>query len=49
VTAGRLSSYRKLLREQEYNRATPAEKRARDKRFGKMARSVMSERKARES
>jgi len=43
----RLSSYRKLLREQAFNSATLAEKRARDKRFGKMVKSVMSEKKTR--
>lgn len=39
----RLSSYRKLMREQEFNSATLAEKRAKEKRFGKMIKSVLSE------
>jgi len=43
----RLSSYRKLMREQAFNSATLAEKRARDKRFGKMIRSILSEKNAR--
>ena len=43
LTERRLASYRKLLREQAYNSATLAEKRARDRRFGKMVKSVMSE------
>ncbi len=37
----RLSNYRKLLREQAFNSATLAEKRAKDKDFGKLVRSVM--------
>jgi ribosome biogenesis GTPase len=45
----RLSSYQKLMREQALNSATLAEKRARDKRFGKMIKSVLSEKKARRS
>lgn len=49
VDARRLSSYLKLLREQAFNSATLAEKRARDKRFGKMVKSVMSEKKKRTS
>jgi ribosome biogenesis GTPase len=49
LDARRLSSYLKLVREQAFNSATLAEKRARDKRFGKMARSVMAEKKARRS
>lgn len=47
LNARRLSSYQKLMREQALNSATLAEKRARDKRFGKMIRSVLSEKKAR--
>ena len=43
----RLSSYQKLMREQEFNSATLAEKRAKDKRFGKMIKSVLSEKKTR--
>jgi ribosome biogenesis GTPase len=45
----RLSSYRKLMREQALNSATLAEKRARDKRFGKMIKSILSEKNARRS
>jgi len=45
----RLASYQKLMREQEFNSATLAEKRAKDKRFGKMVKSVMSEKNARRS
>jgi ribosome biogenesis GTPase len=41
LDARRLSSYRKLMREQAFNSATLAEKRARDKQFGKMIKSVM--------
>jgi len=44
--ARRLSSYQKLMREQEFNSATLAERRAKDKRFGKMIKSVLSEKKA---
>ena len=47
--ARRLSSYHKLMREQEFNSATLAEKRAKDKQFGKMIKSVLSEKKARRS
>ena len=39
----RLSNYRKLMREQAFNSASLAEKRARDKNFGKMIKSVLSE------
>lgn len=37
----RLANYRKLLREQAFNSATLAEKRAKDRDFGKLVRSVM--------
>ena len=37
----RLSSYRKLLREQAINKASLAEKRARDREFGRYVRSVL--------
>ncbi|MGD2127911.1 MAG: ribosome small subunit-dependent GTPase A [Lysobacterales bacterium] len=47
LSARRLASYQKLMREQEFNSATLAEKRARDKRFGKMVKSVLSEKNAR--
>jgi ribosome biogenesis GTPase len=47
LDARRLSSYKKLMREQDFNSATLAEKRARDKRFGKMVKSVLSGKKAR--
>ena len=49
LNARRLSSYQKLMREQAFNSATLAEKRAREKRFGKMIKSVLSEKKARRS
>jgi ribosome biogenesis GTPase len=39
----RLTNYQKLLREQEFNAATLAEKRARDRSFGKMVKSVMAD------
>mgnify|MGYP001821881456 FL=1 len=41
----RLASYRKLMREQAFNSATLAEKRARDRSFGKMIKSHLSEKK----
>lgn len=47
LQARRLTSYQKLMREQEFNSATLAEKRAKDKRFGKMIKSVLSEKNAR--
>ena len=47
LDARRLASYQKLMREQAFNSATLAEKRARDKRFGKMVKTVMSEKQAR--
>jgi ribosome biogenesis GTPase len=37
----RLSSYLKLMREQAFNKATLAEKRARDREFGRYVRSIM--------
>lgn len=43
LEARRLSNYRKLMREQAFNSASLAEKRARDKNFGKMIKSVLSE------
>jgi ribosome biogenesis GTPase len=49
LDARRLSSYKKLMREQDFNSATLAEKRARDKRFGKMIKSVLSDKKARKT
>lgn len=46
----RLTSYQKLLREQAFNTATLAEKRARDREFGRHVRSVMdSKRKNKDS
>ncbi len=39
----RLTSYQKLMREQALNSATLAEKRAKDKAFGKMVHNVQSE------
>jgi ribosome biogenesis GTPase len=47
LDARRLSSWRKLLREQAFNRATLAEKRAREKRFGKMIKAHLSDSKNR--
>ncbi len=41
INERRLANYRKLLREQAFNSATLAEKRAKDKDFGKLVRSVM--------
>lgn len=49
LDARRLSSYQKLMREQAFNSATLAEKRARDKTFGKMVKSVLSEKMTRRS
>jgi ribosome biogenesis GTPase len=46
LKARRLASYQKLMREQAFNSATLAEKRAKDKRFGKMIKSVLSEKKS---
>jgi ribosome biogenesis GTPase len=43
----RLSSYQKLQREQAFNSATMAEKRARDKIFGKMVKAHLAEKKRR--
>ncbi|MEJ2399922.1 MAG: ribosome small subunit-dependent GTPase A [Xanthomonadales bacterium] len=45
LDARRLSSWRKLIREQAFNSATLAEKRARDKSFGKMVRAHLADRK----
>jgi ribosome biogenesis GTPase len=41
VDERRLGSYRKLMREQAFNSATLAERRAQDREFGKHVRSVM--------
>lgn len=41
----RLSNYKKLMREQAYNNATLAEKRARDRSFGKMIKSHLADKK----
>jgi ribosome biogenesis GTPase len=49
LDARRLANFQKLMREQVFNSATLAEKRARDKRFGKMIKSVLSEKNARRS
>jgi len=43
----RLSSYQKLMREQAFNSATLAEKRARDKSFGKMIKAHLSDKTSR--
>lgn len=47
LEARRLSSYQKLMREQVFNTATLAEKRARDKNFGKMIKAHLSDKKNR--
>lgn len=41
----RLASYKKLIREQAFNAATLAEKRAKDRQFGRHVRSVMHSKK----
>ena len=43
LEARRLSNYRKLMREQAFNSASLAEKRARDKNFGKMIKSILAD------
>ena len=43
LDARRLANYLKLMREQAFNSASLAEKRARDRDFGKMIKSVLSE------
>ena len=48
LEARRLTSYQKLIREQAFNSATLAEKRARDKSFGKMIKAHLSGKKNRE-
>ena len=48
LEARRLLSYQKLMREQAFNSATLAEKRARDKSFGKMIKAHLSYKKSRE-
>ena len=45
----RLSSYLKLTREQAFNKETLAEKRERDRRFGRYVRNVMKDKKKRKS
>jgi ribosome biogenesis GTPase len=47
LEARRLSSYQKLMREQAFNSATLAEKRARDKSFGKMIKAHLSDKQGR--
>ena len=49
LEARRLTSYQKLIREQAFNSATLAEKRARDKSFGKMIKAHLANKKNRES
>jgi ribosome biogenesis GTPase len=46
---GTKQNTQKLLREQEFNSLTLAEKRARDKSFGKLIKSVISEKQSRNS
>jgi ribosome biogenesis GTPase len=43
----RFENYLKLLKEQAHNSASLAEKRSKDKQFGKLCRSVMAEKKHR--
>jgi ribosome biogenesis GTPase len=45
----RMERWRKLLREDQFNAASLAERRSADKAFGKMVRRVMSEKKAKKS
>lgn len=47
LNARRLANFQKLMREQAFNSATLAERRARDKRFGKMIKTILSEKDAR--
>ena len=47
LKARRLASYQKLMREQAFNSATLAEKRARDKDFGKMIKAHLSDKTSR--
>ncbi len=47
IDTQRFARWRKLVREEEYNSASLAERRAKDKTFGKMVRSVMKEKKKR--
>jgi ribosome biogenesis GTPase len=47
LSARRLSSFQKLMREQAFNSATLAEKRARDRQFSKMIKNHMSNKKNR--
>jgi ribosome biogenesis GTPase len=47
LDARRLSNFQKLLREQAFNKATLAEKRARDRQFGKMIKDHLSDKKSR--
>jgi ribosome biogenesis GTPase len=47
LDARRLANFRKLMREQAFNSATLAERRAREKRFGKMIKSILSDKNAR--
>jgi ribosome biogenesis GTPase len=47
MEARRLSSFQKLMREQAFNSATMAEKRARDRSFGKMIKAHLSEKQGR--
>lgn len=47
LEARRLSSYQKLMREQAFNSATLAEKRARDKSLGKLYKAILSDKKKR--
>jgi ribosome biogenesis GTPase len=49
LEARRLASFRKLLREQAFNSATLAEKRARDRSFGKMYKSLLAQKNTRNS
>ena len=47
IDAARVKRWRKLVAEEAFNNATLAERRARDRAFGKMARQVMADKRSR--
>jgi ribosome biogenesis GTPase len=47
VDGARLDRWRKLAREEAFNTSTIAERRARDKRFGRLIKNVVKEKKSR--
>ncbi|WP_153913199.1 ribosome small subunit-dependent GTPase A [Shewanella sp. TC10] len=49
ITERRFSSYQKLMREQAFNSATLAQKRAKDKAFGKMINTIQTESRSRKN